>query len=314
MTARGTYVAKRLLQTIPLILGVLLLVFLLLEVTPGDPARTVAGPRASEAEVQQVREDLGLDKSLPERYFSYVQDAVTGDLGTSIRQRIPVTEVIGDRFSITIALIFFGSLFGLAISVPMAQWAARRKDRAPDHFVRAFSIVTLTMPAFWVGILLLVLVALPTGAFPISGYGETIPDHVRALVLPSLTLAISLAPLLIRSLRAEFISVRESDYVALARASGISPLRVALRHELPNAILPAITIVAVSVGFLLFGVVVVEDTFGLPGLGSAMTAAVDDNDFPVIQGITLVFALIVIAVYLVADILYTLIDPRVELR
>lgn len=311
---RWTFVARRCLQTIPLMLGVLLLVFLLLQVTPGDPARTVAGNRATQEQLQQVREELGLNESLPAQYLRYVGNAVKGDLGRSIRQKIPVTEVIAERLGVTLALLATGALLSLLVSVPIAGWAANHRDRAPDHVVLGYSLVTLTMPTFWIGILLLVLIALPTGWFPVSGYGETLPEHIRALFLPSVTLAIALSPLLVRSLRTEFIRVREADYISLGRAIGVSPRRLLLRHELPNAILPAVTLLALSIGYLLFGLVVVENTFGLPGLGQAMVNAVDDRDFPVIQGITLIFALIVVAVYLLADIIYTLIDPRITVR
>ena len=311
---RLSLVVSRLLQAIPLLLGVVLLVFLLLRVTPGDPARTVAGERASERELEQVRADLGLNDPLPVQYVKYVGDAASGDLGTSIRQRVPVTEVVSDRIPVTLALLAVGSILGLVISVPLATVAARRRDRLPDHFIRLLSLVALTMPAFWVGALLLVTIALPTGWFPISGYGTSFGDHVRALVLPSLTVAISLVPILVRSMRSEFIEVRESDYIAMARACGIGPARLALRHELPNALVPSITLIAVSVGYLLFAVVVVENTFNLPGLGQAMVSAVSERDFPVIQGITLIFSIAVVFVYLIADILYALIDPRIALR
>lgn len=311
---RGGFVVRRLLQTVPLLLGVLFLVFVLLHLTPGDPARTIAGPRASPAELERVRENLGLDQSLPRQYVDYVGSAITGDLGTSIQLDRPVTELIGDRLPVTLALLASGGTLALLIAVPLAQWAARHRDGLPDHAVRAFSLLALTMPAFWLGILLLILVALPTGWFPISGYGDTFTDHLRALVLPSLTLGIVLSPLLIRSVRSELIDVRESDYIAMARASGIRSWRLALRHELPNVILPSITLLSVEIGWLLFGVVVVENTFGLPGLGQAMSNAVVEKDFPVIQGITLVFALAVVLVYLAADILFAVIDPRIELR
>ena len=312
--SRGAYIIRRLLLTIPLLLGVLLLAFVLLQVAPGDPARTLAGQRATPEELDQVRSKLGLDESLPVQYVNYVGDAVRGDLGTSIRKKIPVTQVIAHSLPVTLALISLGGVLALVLAVPLAQWAARKRDRPPDHAVRAFSLITLTMPAFLVGILLLVFIALPTGWFPVSGYGDSLPDHLRALVLPSLTIAIALAPLLVRSMRSDFIGILDSDYVAMARASGIGGWRLALRHQLPNAVLPTITLLAVSVGYLLFGIVVVEVTFGLPGLGSEMAAAVDGRDYPVIEGLTIVFALLVVLASLAADVLYTLIDPRVELR
>lgn len=311
---RYAFIVKRLLQTIPLLLAVVLLVFLLIQVTPGDPARLSLGPRASEAEVADLRGELGLEDPLPQQYVRYVGEVAKGDLGESIRKDVPVSSLIGDRLGVTLALLLGGTLVALVIAVPLAQYAARHRDRAGDHIVRAVSLTALTMPPFWLGILLLVLIALPTGWFPISGYGDTFGEHVRALVLPCLTLGISLAPVLARSLRSALIGIEGSDYLAMARSVGISRRRLAWRHEMPNAILPVVTLLGVSAGYALFGTVVIENTFSIPGLGHEMLSAVDERDFPVVQGITLVFALIVVLVHLTVDVLYVLIDPRVEIR
>ena len=314
MSGRSRYLVRRLAGLVPLLLGVLFVVFLLLQITPGDPARTVAGPRATQEEIAEVRTELGLDRPFLEQYVSYVVNAAQGDLGTSIRSGIPVSEAISSGLPRSLTLILLGSGLAMLIATPLAWWSASRRDRLADHTIRAYSTVTLTVPMFWTGIILLTTVALPTGWFPVSGYGGTLAERARALVLPSVTIAIAQAPLLLRGLRAEFLRIQESDYVAVATAAGVRGLRRLLRHELPNALVPAVSLTAISVPYMLFGIVVVETTFGLPGIGHTVLTAVNQKDFPIVQGVTLIFALTTVTTYLIADIVYTLIDPRVELR
>ena len=290
------------------------MVFSLLQITPGDPARSISGPRATAEEIAEVRTELGLDRPFLEQYVSYVVDAARGDLGSSIRSGIPVSEVISEGLPRSLMLILLGSGLAMLIATPLAWWSASRRDRLADHAIRGYSTITLTVPMFWTGIVLLTAVALPTGWFPVSGYGDTLAERARALVLPSVTIAIAQAPLLLRGLRTEFLRIQESDYIAVVTASGVRGLRRLLRHELPNALVPAVSLTAVSVPYMLFGVVVVETTFGIPGIGKTVTTAVNQKDFPIVQGVTLVFALTTVATYLIADIVYTLIDPRVELR
>ena len=314
MSGRSRYLVRRFAGLVPLLLGVLFVVFSLLQITPGDPARTISGPRATQEEVAEVRTELGLDRPFLEQYLSYVVDAAQGDLGTSIRSGNPVSEVIWAGLPLSLMLILLGSGLAMVIATPLAWWSAARRDRFVDHTIRGYSTITLTVPMFWTGIVLLTAVALPTGWFPVSGYGETLAERARALVLPSVTIAIAQAPMLLRGLRTEFLRIQESDYIAVATASGVRGLRRLLRHELPNALVPAVSLTAVSVPYMLFGVVVVETTFGLPGIGKTVTTAVNQKDFPIVQGVTLIFALTTVTTYLIADIVYTLIDPRVELR
>ena len=314
MSGRSRYLVRRLAGLVPLLLGVLFVVFSLLQITPGDPARTISGPRATAEEIAEVRTELGLDRPFLEQYVNYVVDAARGDLGTSIRSGIPVSEVISSGLPRSLMLILLGSGLAMLIATPLAWWSASRRDRLADHAIRGYSTITLTVPMFWTGIVLLTAVALPTGWFPVSGYGGTLAERARALVLPSVTIAIAQAPLLLRGLRTEFLRIQESDYIAVATASGVRGLRRLLRHELPNALVPAVSLTAVSVPYMLFGVVVVETTFGIPGIGKTVTTAVNQKDFPIVQGVTLVFALTTVTTYLIADIVYTLIDPRVELR
>jgi peptide/nickel transport system permease protein len=314
MVSRFGFVLRRVAESVPLLVGITLGVFLLLEITPGDPARALLGPRAPEAAVQAERERLGLDGPITTRFISYVGRAAQGDLGASIRSQQPVTELVADRAPVTLWLLGAGLAFSLAASVPLAVLAARNRDRAADHVIRGFSFFGLTMPPFWVGLMLILFVALPTEIFPVGGFGETPAEHLRAVVLPGLTMALFLSPVQIRSLRAGILTVLASEHVAAARSLGTPEGRLYRRHVLRNAAGPAVALLAVQAAAMLFGAVVIEATFGLPGLGQAMVLAVQQRDFPVVQGLTLVFAVAVLVVNLLADVAQVLLDPRVELR
>jgi peptide/nickel transport system permease protein len=311
---RFRFVLKRLVLTIPLLFGIVLLVFLILEVTPGDPARQIVGLRASEEQLQEVREELGLDDPVLTQYARYVSSVVSGDLGYSFKSRRSVAALIQERLPVTMWLLGFGMAFALAISIPLGIVSALRRDRAVDHVVRGAGLLGLTMPSFWVGILLILTIALPTGLFPVGGFGETTAEHLRSIILPAVTLAIAIAPIQIRSLRASITSVLGSDHVTTGRSMGIPPSRLMRRFVLRNAAPPTIAILALDIGFLLFGAVVIETTFALPGIGQGLVLAARQRDIPAIQGYTLLFALIVVAVYLLADILTAVVDPRVEIE
>ncbi len=310
---RYSFVGRRLLISVPLLAGVVLLVFLLLKVTPGDPARVVAGLRASDEDVAEVRAELGLDDPVIVQYGSYLGNVARGDFGYSFKSRQPVTELIKDRLEPSLWLVVGGLVFSTAAAIPLANLAAARRDQLTDHIVRGASLLAITMPPFWVGLMLIILVALPTGWFPTGGFGDTAVEHLHHIVLPAVTLGISLAPVQIRSLRSAVIRVLDSDYVQLGRSIGATGVRLVRRFVLRNTVSSMVTIVAIETSFLLFGMVVIETTFSIPGLGQGMVLAASQRDFPAIQGYTLLFALIVVGVYLVADIVNAVIDPRVEI-
>jgi peptide/nickel transport system permease protein len=310
---RFGFVLRRAILTVPLLLGIVLLVFLVLKITPGDPARQIVGLRASQAQLAQVREDLGLNDNVASQYTRYVGALAHGDLGYSYKSQQPVASMVTERLPVTLWLLGFGAVFALMISIPLGIVTALRTNTPTDHVVRGAGLLGLTMPSFWVGIVLILLVALPTGVFPVGGFGSTPMEHLRSIVLPALTLAISIAPLQVRSLRAAMITVLGSDYVTTGRALGVSPARIVRRFVLRNAIPPTISILALNVGYLLFGAVVIETTFALPGLGQGLVLAARGRDLPTIQGYTLLFALLVVAVYLLADVVTAIADPRVEI-
>ncbi len=311
---RFGFVAKRLLQTIPMLFGIVLIVFLVLQITPGDPARQIAGLRASEEELEEIREELGLNDPVFVQYGRYVGDVLQGDLGYSYKSRKPVATIVGERIEVTVWLLSAGILLTIVISVPLAVIGALRRDGPADHAIRGFGLLGLSMPPFWTGVILLLLVAIPTGWFPAGGFGETLPEKVRSIVLPALTLAIGSSPFIIRGLRASIISVMESDYIATARSIGVAGGRLVRRFVLRNSAGPGITLVAIEMGYLLFGAVVIETTFALPGVGQGLVLAARGRDLPSVQGYTLLFALAVVAVYLLSDVVTAILDPRVEIE
>ncbi|MGB8693499.1 MAG: ABC transporter permease [Steroidobacteraceae bacterium] len=310
---RFGFIARRFLQAIPMLLSIVFVVFLLLKVTPGDPARNVAGLRASPQELVQVRSELGIDRPMLVQYWSYLSHAVQGDLGYSYKSRETVTAMIGARLGATTWLVSVAIVMVLLITIPLAIIAATRQGQAIDHGIRIAGLLGLSMPAFWVGVMLLLVIALPTGWFPAGGFGETPREHLRSVILPALTLAIGMAPVPIRSLRASIIAILSTDYVATARSLGIPAGRIIRRFVLRNAAVPFITVFALEIGFLLFGTAVVETTFALPGVGQGLVLAARGRDLPAIQGYTLLYATLAVVVYLLADILTALLDPRVEI-
>lgn len=307
------YIVRRLLALIPIALGVSILVFFLIHLVPGDPARTVLGNKATPERVALLHEEWGLDKPLPVQYGRFMGRLARGDLGTSLFYSEPVGRLVRDRLPVTLFLLAFGALLAMLIAVPAAALAATKRDRLPDHLVRVIPLVGLGFPQFWVGIVLLLLFALNLGRlFPVGGYGEGFLGHLHSMVLPALTVALYLAPLLIRSLRASLLEVLESDYVTTARAKGMPERRVLARHALRNAVVSMVHVLAVNIGYLTGGTLVIERVFDLPGVGQLMINSIFQRDFPVVQAVTLAFAVMVVAVYLLADVVHALLDPRVR--
>ena len=307
------YVIRRLLLLVPVVLGVTLLVFFSIHLVPGDPARSFLGDRATPSAVAALHREWGLDRPIWVQYWFFVERLVQGNLGHSLFYQSSTTSLLGSDLPVTLLLLAFGACFAMLIAVPLALAAALRPDRLVDHCVRAIGVTGIGMPSFWVGTMLILLLALGAKLFPVAGYGQGFTDHLRSLVLPGLTIALSIAPILIRSLRQGMIAALNSDYVAFARAKGAGTATVLFRYGLRNAAIPAVSVLGVNIGFLVGGTLVVENVFALPGLGTLMVQSILNRDFPVVQGITLVFALLVVLVYLLTDVAYALLDPRVRL-
>jgi peptide/nickel transport system permease protein len=301
---------------VPVLFGITLIVFFMLRLIPGDPAAQMLGSRASsmtQENLDRVRQQLGLDQPLPVQYVHFLAGIVRGDLGESFFFKEPVLPLVLDRVPTTLSLVLYASLLALLITFPAALIAALNKDRLGDHMVRALFLLTLGMPSFWLALMLMLAFSIHFKLFPISGSGEGIAGTMRALFLPALTIAVSMAPMLIRALRGSLIEVLESPHVDFARAKGLPYHVIMLRHVLRNSLISTITVLGVNMGWLIGGTVVVETVFAVPGLGGLMINAIFARDYPLVQAITLIFASLVVAINLLTDFGYALLDPRVTL-
>lgn len=305
------YILGRLVQMVPVLFGVALIAFLAMTLVPGDPIMLMLGGRATDEVLAAAHREFGLDRPVIVRFVEFIVNAVQGDLGTSIIQRQPVSIIVGERVEKTIFLLVYGAVLSVLAAVPMAIIGAMKHGRPVDHAIRLGGMVGLSMPPFWMGLLLILLFGLTLDIFPIGGYGDGFLGHLWHLFLPGLTIALFLSPILVQSLRASLLDVMDADYIEVARSKGLSPTRIMLKHVLRNALIPVITVLAVNIGWLLSGAVIVEYVFSIPGLGSLLVRSVGFRDYPVIQGLTVVFALFVMVVNLLADLSYMLVDRRV---
>lgn len=305
------YLFFSLLRALPVLVGVTLFTFVAIQFVPGDPVRIMAHGRISDAEVAEIYERLGMNRPLVVQYVSSLGRALTGDLGESIIQHAPVSQLVAEKVAPTMWLLGMGTLFSILIAVPLSLLSAAYKNRLLDHGVRAASMIGFAMPPFWVGLLLVLFFGLELSWLPISGYGSGITGHLVHMILPGLTIALFLAPILIQSLRASLLDVLVADHIEVARARGVPEWRIYLKHALRNALLPTLTILAVNVSWLLSSAVVIEAVFALPGLGSLLIRSVGYRDYPLIQGIAFAFAAIVVLINLVTDICYGIADRRV---
>jgi len=296
------------------LVGVVVVTFLLLRLIPGDPARTLLGVHATPAAIKALRHQLGLDEPIWRQFWTYVYGLVHGNLGRSIYYQAPVASVIAPCLPLTAALVLVATFFAIVITVPAAALAATHKEQPSDHAVRVFSLMGLGMPSFWLGIILIIVFSVDLHWFPVGGYGTTFWQHVHSLVLPGLCAAFAIVPVLIRSLRVGMLEVLGADFIATARAKGLRTWRVTFVHVARNALIPTVTLLGINIAYLIGGTVVIERVFGLNGLGNAMLNAIDLRDFPVVQGITLIYAVGVIGVILVTDLVTARLDPRLRLR
>ncbi|GAA2224572.1 ABC transporter permease [Herbiconiux moechotypicola] len=289
--------------------GVVLATFVLLQLVPGDVATSLLGSRATPEAVAELRQQLGLDLPWYARFGTFVTDLFTGG-GESLVNGVPVGELISARAGVTLGIVALAVLFAVVISTALAVVAAANHDRWADQVVRLISTSTLAIPAFLVGMLLILLFGVQLRWFPVGGN----TDGIRSLVLPSLTAALAIVPVLTRSLRVQLLEVAGGDFVAAARSAGFSNARVTFAYLLPNAAIPALTLVGLNVAYLVGGTFVVEKVFAIPGLGALMFDSISARDVPVIQGIVVYTAILVVVVNLVTDALVRLIDPRRRTR
>lgn len=307
------FVVRRLITLIPVLFGISLLVFFMIHLVPGDPAVTLLGSHATTTAVAELHKQLGLDHPIWQQYLTFMGHLLHGNLGESYQYRTSVSSLIAQNLVPTVWLIVAGALFAVLISVPLAVWAASRRKRFADTAIRTIPLIGLGMPAFWLGIMLILLLSLRAGAFPASGFGTGLFNHVRSIILPGLTVALALVPILVRSLRASMINVLQSDYIVTARSKGLGVPRVVLGHALRNAAISSVTVLGVNIAYLIGSTLVVEKVFALNGVGFLMITAIFNRDFPIVQGVTLLFAIMVVVVNLLTDVSHAALDPRVRL-
>ena len=307
------YILKRLVALIPVLLGISFIVFFLIRLIPGDPAATLLGSHATPEGVRALRTQLGLTEPLWRQYLTFLGDLLHGNLGYSYVYSSSVADLITTSLPVTIWLLISGTVFTLLVAVPLAVLAAVRRGGLADNVIRAVPVVGLGLPSFWLGIILILFFGLKLRWFPVAGYGTSLVDHLRGIVLPGITVALALSPIVIRSLRASMIEVLSSDYIVTARSKGISTSRVVLGHALRNAAVSSVTVLGVNVAYLTGSTLVVERVFSLPGIGQQMINSILGRDFPTVQGITLTFAIIVVVVNLLTDVTHAALDPRVKL-
>ena len=288
--------------------------FMLIHLVPGDPARITLGLRAPPSTVTRLDRQLGLDQPLLAQYWVFISHAVTSfNFGTSFQTQQPVGSEIIQRAGASLLLVSMSLLFSVIVAVPLGIIAAVRRRTPVDNAIQVVPTLTMVMPSFWLALLLVQVFSLRLGLLPTSGYGSTFPQHLQSLVLPAVTMALGLFPVLVRLLRSSVIEQMQSEYIEAARVRGLSEARVMLKHVLRNSAVSTVTILGLLAGLLLSATVIVEQIFSVPGLGSLMVSAVGARDFPVVSALVLLFGAAVLIASLVTDLTYALLDPRVRL-
>jgi len=319
VTAR--YIFRRLLHVVPAVAAILVVTFLVIHLAPGDPVIAIAGEDGDQAYYDLMRSKYGLDRSLPAQFFTYVGNVAQGDLGVSYVQGRSVAGLIAERLPATLLLMVSALTLSTLAGIGLGALAARRPFGSFDLAVTSTALVSYAVPTFWLAQLAILVVAYRTGFFPLAGMTDVreqytglahLLDVARHLVLPALVLAASEVALMARSTRTGLIQESGKDYVTVARAKGLSSRRVLVRHALPNALLPVVTIIGTRVGFLFSGAVIVETVFAWPGMGSLIVGAAEDIDHPVLLGLVLLVALTVVFANLLTDLVYAWIDPRIR--
>ena len=304
---------RRLLQLVGVLAGISLVTFLLVHMAPGDPARLLAGDRASAETVAAIRSQYGLDLPLWRQFLTYLANLLSGDIGLSLRFQRPVIQLTEQFMWPTLFLTAYVLCLAIPPTVALAILGARRPGGIADQIIRLVGIAGLTIPVFWLGIMMSRFFGVSLGWFPVSGYGRSFADHLHHLFLPALSTAIWIVPVLVQSLRAALIEKSGADFVVAARAQGAGEREIFWRTVLPNAILPTLNLFGVIVAFLIGGTIVVEIVYAVPGLGQLMINAILARDYHVIQGLTLMFAAATVAVTFVVDLISAAIDPRARL-
>lgn len=302
-----SFLVRRLLLTIPVLLGVATLVFSLIHLIPGDPVQSMLGEGASPESVNELRTRLGLDRPLYVQYLSFLKGVAHGNLGTSLRTSEPVTSAIAERMPATFELAAAAMLVAIVIAIPLGVLAAARAGTIVDHIATTLALIGISMPNFWLGPLLAIVFAVELGWLPVSGRGT-----LAQLVLPAVTLGAPLAAVLARTTRASVIDELRELYVLAARARGVSRIRAVLKHAFRNSLIPIVTVLGLQLGAVLTGAVITETIFAWPGVGRLLIQSIGFRDYPLVQGCILLIALTYVSMNLLTDLAYGLLDPRIR--
>lgn len=306
------FILLRLLQAVPVLIGVSIVTFTLMAATPGDPIRLLVGERATPETIALIRNRYGLDEPILVQYFTYLKNLVVGDLGASLRYRVPVSDLIAQFYPVTLFLVVYTIILTLPPVIVLSVWSARRQNGPADQIIRLLGVLGLAVPVFWLALLFARFFGITLGWFPVSGFGEGFTGHLRHLFLPALSTMIWVVPILVRNLRSALLDEMNRDYVLAGLSKGLGEGQVFRTHVFPNSVLPTLNLFAVIVAYLLGGSVIVETVYAVPGMGKLMVDSILARDYFVVQGATLIFALTTIMVMLAVDLISALIDPRIS--
>ena len=309
------YLIKRVLAVIPVMLIVAVIVFLMLRLTPGDPAAIIAGDAATSKDIALIREKLGLERSLIEQFFLWVANMLTGDFGESFYYKRSVASMIADRVGPTMALATFTIIIACVVAIPLGTLAAYKQGSWLDRSVMGMSVLGFSVPVFVIGYVLIYVLAVKLNWFPVQGYqpiAEGFGGFIYRLILPSSALSVIFIALIARMTRTSVLEVLNEDYVRTARAKGLSETKVMIRHALRNAAVPIVTVIGIAIAVLISGVVVTESVFVIPGLGTLTIDAIQGRDYPTVQGLIILFSFVYVFINLVIDVIYSLLDPRIR--
>jgi len=308
------YLVVRLVQILPTFLLIMVVAFVLVRLLPGDPASAILGLKATDADVLRLNAQYGLDKPIPVQFLFFLRNFFRGDLGDSIILKVPVASLILQRMPVTLLLSALAGLLAILLAVPLAFLAALRRGGRADTLIRVLFQIGLSMPVFYIGLVLLTFFAARLHWFPVGGFGDSLGTDLYHLFLPALTLALSLSAILMRNLRNGIIEVVNADYVDFARAKGLRNRLVLGRHVLRNALISTVALFGLNIGSLLGGAVITESVFAIPGVGRLMIDSIYGRDYPVIQGLTLALAILVSLAFLATDLAQASLDPRIAQR
>jgi peptide/nickel transport system permease protein len=309
------YIMRRLLETIPVLIFVAVFVFIMLRITPADPAAILAGDNASSEQIEAIRRQLGLDQPMLKQFFIWISNVLSGNLGESFFFKKSVASLIGERLEPTASLAFFTLLLAILIAVPLGVIAAYRQGSWIDRIIMGFSVLGFSVPVFVIGYILIYIFAIWLNWLPVQGYqriSEGVGGWALRLILPSIALSVIYIALIARMTRASMLEVLSEDYIRTARAKGQIETKVLFQHALKNAAIPIVTVIGISVALLIGGVVVTETVFTIPGLGRLTVDAVLARDYPTIQAVILLFSFVYVLVNLIIDLVYSLLDPRIR--